>query len=70
MVFFFFFLFFLKLALLSGSLHKTYEKWREELLGCMAHVEAVIDFASEDEHISDEVERKVIPRVASLRCLL
>lgn len=35
----------------------------------MAHVEAVIDFASEDEHISGEVEKSVVPRVRSLRCV-
>lgn len=33
----------------------------------MAHVEAVIDFAAEDDRISSEVELSVVPRVRNLR---
>jgi len=38
----------------KGSLRNLYDSWREALIKCLAHVEAVIDFA-EDEHLDADV---------------
>jgi tRNA modification GTPase len=54
------------LAQASGSLRRTYGAWRAELLRCLAHAEAVIDFG-EDERIGDAVASAVAPRAAALR---
>lgn len=38
----------------DGHLSKLYNKWRTQLIRCIAHIEAYIDF-SEDENIEDDV---------------
>ncbi|XP_063695842.1 tRNA modification GTPase GTPBP3, mitochondrial [Culicoides brevitarsis] len=42
----------------SGSLSKLYAGWRKDILRCVAHFEAYIDFA-EDENIEDDTLEKV-----------
>lgn len=49
----------------SGSLSKVYQRWRETLLRCVAHFEAYIDFA-EDENIEDDTLENVRTRLKSL----
>jgi tRNA U34 5-carboxymethylaminomethyl modifying GTPase MnmE/TrmE len=36
--------------------------WRSEIVGCLAHAEAVIDFGEDEEDCNDEVYRKVETR--------
>jgi tRNA modification GTPase len=57
------------LAQASGALRRTYGAWRAELLRCLAHAEAVIDFG-EDERIGESVAAAVAPRAAALRAQL
>ena len=54
---------------MDGKLGALYEKWREELLGCLAHTEAVIDFGDDDreDDIDDSVMWTITPRVRELR---
>jgi tRNA modification GTPase len=40
---------------LDGNLSKTYQDWRERLIGGLAHAEAVIDFG-DDERLNDDDE--------------
>lgn len=56
----------LALNQMGGALRMLYEGWREELVACAAHVEAVIDFG-EAEEISDDILAPVAPRVRALR---
>ena len=42
------------LSQMEGSLSKLYEAWKDELLKCLANVEAFIDF-HEEENIEDDV---------------
>ncbi|KAG1178111.1 hypothetical protein G6F70_003579 [Rhizopus microsporus] len=56
-----------KLALqqAEGGLRVPYEKWRQEIIHCMAKTEAVIDFG-EDENIEEGVMDEVIRDVRQL----
>lgn len=49
---------------LGGDVRAVFEAWREELKGCLAHAEAVIDFGDD---VDDGAFEDVIPRVAALR---
>ena len=40
---------------MRGELSKMYETWRSELLRALAMVEAVIDFADEEEDVGESV---------------
>lgn len=48
---------------LGGDLKHVFEAWREEVKGCLAHVEAVIDFGDD---VDDGAFEAVIPRVRAL----
>ncbi|KAF7722632.1 tRNA modification GTPase gtpbp3, mitochondrial [Apophysomyces ossiformis] len=50
----------------EGGLRVPYEKWREQIISCMAHTEAVIDFG-EDEQIEDGVLEQVAKGILELR---
>ena len=50
---------------LSGELGKLFEGWRKRLIGFLAHVEAVIDFA-DDERIEAETYERVFPLAKEL----
>ncbi|PRP80033.1 tRNA modification GTPase [Planoprotostelium fungivorum] len=50
---------------MSGEGSTIYNDWRQRIMRCVAHHEAVIDFG-EDEHISNEVIRSVQPEVMRL----
>ena len=54
----------------SGSQRRQYESWRAELLGCLAHVEALIDFGEDAEDITSEALCGAIERTVSLRALI
>ena len=41
---------------------RQYDEWREEIVGCLAHVEAFIDFADEEDDVNEAVYTAVIPR--------
>jgi tRNA modification GTPase len=49
---------------LGGDVRAVFEGWREELKGCLAHAEAVIDFGDD---VDDGAFEAVLPRVAALR---
>jgi tRNA modification GTPase len=54
---------------MDGYLRKFFEDWRQELLGCLAHTEAVIDFGDDDreDDVSDSTMYALLPRVQILR---
>ena len=54
---------------MEGYLRVTFEKWREELIRCLAHTEAVIDFGDDDREndINDSAMWDLIPRIKELR---
>jgi tRNA modification GTPase len=54
---------------MDGYLKESFEAWREELLGCLAHTEAVIDFGDDDreDDINDSAMWALIPRIKKLR---
>lgn len=47
---------------LDGGLKRRLMSWRAEIVGCLAHAEAVIDFGEDEEDCNDEVYRKVESR--------
>lgn len=49
---------------LDGHLGSLYENWREDLVGCLAHIEAFIDFPEEDLPTGMEVQ--IVDRLAAL----
>lgn len=53
---------------LEGHLRVTYEGWRQELVGCLAHTEAVIDFGDDDreDDVNDDAMWALTPRVAGI----
>ena len=53
------------LAHASGAHRERLEAWRAEMLACLAHTEAVIDFGEEEE-LAGGVLAGVRPRVAAL----
>jgi tRNA modification GTPase len=54
---------------MDGSLKIQYETWREEIIRCLAHTEAVIDFGDDDREndINESSFWELIPRVRTLR---
>jgi tRNA modification GTPase len=54
---------------MDGHMRKNYEIWREQLLKCLAHTEAVIDFGDDDREgdINDHAMDPLIPIVRNLR---
>ena len=54
---------------MDGYLRIYFEGWRQELLGCLAHTEAVIDFGDDDreDDVSDATMYALLPRVQSLK---
>jgi tRNA modification GTPase len=54
---------------MDGYLRVFFEGWRQELLGCLAHTEAVIDFGDDDreDDVSDATMYALLPRVQTLK---
>jgi tRNA modification GTPase len=54
---------------MEGYLRIKFEAWREELKGCLAYTEAVIDFGDDDreDDINDSTMYALLPRVQELR---
>lgn len=54
---------------MEGHLRVKFEAWRDELKGCLAHTEAVIDFGDDDREsdIDDSTMYVLTPRVSALR---
>ena len=52
---------------MRGELSKMYEQWRSELLRALAMVEAVIDFADEEEDVGESVLDQTVPMLQSVR---
>ncbi len=54
---------------MNGKLKIQYETWREQLMSCLAHTEAVIDFGDDDreDDINDSAMYSIIPRIEHLR---
>ena len=52
---------------LAGSLSAVYEQWRRQLIGLLAHVEAVLDFSEDEPDVSaDAVAHDIAPRLQRL----
>eukprot|EP01034_Spumella_vulgaris_P034648 gene34648-42737_t len=53
---------------MDGHQRKIYEAWRQELVRCLAHTEAVIDFGDDDreDDVTDAALEALFPRVAQL----
>ena len=49
---------------LDGALGSLYEGWREDLVRCLAHIEAFIDFPDED--IPSDVEVEILQKLATI----
>lgn len=56
----------LALRQMSGADGQRFDAWREDLLGCLAHLEAAIDFADEAA-VPGDLGRGVRARVAALK---
>ena len=55
------------LSQLSGSLSSLYESWCVELIGLLAHVEAVLDFSADEPDVSEQaVTADILPRLKRL----
>jgi len=52
---------------MRGELSKMYGEWRGELLRALAMVEAVIDFADEEEDVGENVLDQTVPVLHSVR---
>jgi tRNA modification GTPase len=50
---------------MRGALGEVYERWRQALIGCLAHLEADIDFPDED--LPDGVATAIRPKIGDLR---
>ncbi|WFD34849.1 mitochondrial splicing system protein [Malassezia cuniculi] len=59
----------LALSAVNGSQTRAYERIRAQLLTCMAHVEALIDFSEEDS-VDDRVWPIIVSEIDALRTLL
>ncbi|MBU0725685.1 MAG: tRNA uridine-5-carboxymethylaminomethyl(34) synthesis GTPase MnmE [Alphaproteobacteria bacterium] len=55
----------LALRQMDGALSGLYEGWRQRLMGCLAHMEAAIDFP--DEELPDDLISGVAAKTQSLR---
>ena len=52
---------------LAGSLSAVYDSWRRQLIGLLAHVEAVLDFSEDEPDVSaDSVLHDITPRMQRL----
>ena len=52
---------------LDGSVSQVYIKWRTTLIQCLAHVEAIIDFAEDEDDVGEaEILQQIIPTVQQL----
>lgn len=52
---------------MKGELGALYNGWRSALVGCLAHCEAVIDFAEDEADVGEvEILANVLPRVTKL----
>ena len=45
---------------MSGEVGSIYETWRRELLECLAHVEAMIDFGDDELDVMQETSYQKI----------
>jgi tRNA modification GTPase len=54
---------------MDGHMRVVFEGWRTDLISCLAHTEAVIDFGDDaaDGDIDDSAMDPLIPRIAALR---
>lgn len=54
---------------MEGHLRVKFEAWRQELVHCLAHTEAVIDFGDDEREsdIDDSTMYSLVPRVKELR---
>jgi len=52
---------------MGGHLSRVLEGWRSQLVECLAHAEAVVEFADDEEDVTDEVMERIAPRVQRLR---
>ena len=54
---------------MEGFLREKFEAWREELMGCLAYTEAVIDFGDDDreDDINDSTMVALVPKVERLQ---
>jgi tRNA modification GTPase len=57
------------LTQMSGALSRTLNNWRDELIACLAHVEAVIDFGEDEREAvhEQEIMSDVVRRIAVLK---
>jgi hypothetical protein len=54
------------LAQVGGAARARFDGWRAELLDCLAHTEAVIDFGEDADDLGSDVLAAVSPRVQAL----
>ena len=54
---------------MDGHFSNVYESWRKELLSCLSHIEAVIDFAEDEDDVGeDKICEDVAQRLNVLLC--
>ena len=59
------------LGQMRGRLSEKYDAWREEIVGCLAHTEAVIDFGDDEDDVDEQrVYEALLPKVSGLRSTL
>ncbi|KAJ0395804.1 hypothetical protein ATCC90586_012130 [Pythium insidiosum] len=51
---------------LSGDVGEVYEQWRDELVRCLAHAEAMIDFGDDEDDVTDASYMAAVNRVRAL----
>ncbi|CAH0476671.1 unnamed protein product [Peronospora belbahrii] len=51
---------------LSGDIGDIYEGWRDSLVKCLAHTEAMIDFGDDEDDVTDAAYETAIDRVRTL----
>ncbi|TMW66444.1 hypothetical protein Poli38472_004209 [Pythium oligandrum] len=51
---------------LSGDIGEIYEQWRDELVRCLAHSEAMIDFGDDEDDVNDSAYTAAVNRVRDL----
>ena len=44
---------------MEGGLRKLLQSWRDEIMSCLAHAEAVIDFGEDEDDCNDQVYARV-----------
>ena len=55
----------LTLLQMEGGLRKLLQSWRDEIMSCLAHAEAVIDFGEDEDDCNDQVYARVEHRWVS-----